>query len=180
MIREFDSRDNGLTLNGFLQAQLYMCRSCGSDESILRNDLKFMGYTDDLILKRSKSFVLAVHSDNQFKLQCQPFDKAAFDEAIELPIKRLGKVKNYENGNVKTYTYKYGYTGVGIAVENCSEDKILTFSLDCSAAYNVVSLRGGLLSSDTILPGKFKVVQHMMMDKTLDWGWSFTATYSWT
>jgi hypothetical protein len=62
MIREFDSQDNGLTVDGFLQvwtwcvivetvclklfsscqAQLYMCRSCGLDESLLRNDLKFM------------------------------------------------------------------------------------------------------------------------------------------
>ena len=43
----------------------------------------------------------------------QPFDSDAYEEAMELPIKELGKCKELEGGLVKLYTRRAGYSGEG-------------------------------------------------------------------
>lgn len=179
MLKQFDSRDGGLSEQGFLQAQLYMCVESGCDEATLLNDLMFMGYSKQLQLIRSKSVVLAVHSDLVVSLRTQPFDKVAYAEALELPVRQWGVCKEYENGAVKLYTYKCGYTGVCIAVENCSVFQPLSMEIDASHSINVVSSRGSLVSADVVPCGAMRVLHYLMMRDIGDWSWTFEASYKW-
>lgn len=179
ILRQFDSKDNGLTLQGFLQAQLYICLSAGGDEAILLNDLLFMGYSKDLKLTRARPIVLAIHSNGAVGLRTEPFDKAAYDEALELPVRRLGVCKEYEDGLIKLYTYKCGYTGVCIAVENCSTSQPLSFDIDATQSRNVVSSRSSLVTTDVIPNSCFRILHYLMMRDPIDWSWTFEASYRW-
>ena len=55
--------------------------------------------------------MLAFHGDSEFEMHPQPFDADAYEEGMELPIKEFGRCKELEQGRVKLYTRRAGYSG---------------------------------------------------------------------
>ena len=154
LIDKFDSYNGGLTQDGFRQVYMYMFESSGADVETIWRHLIYMGYDRSLDLLDARTCMLAFHSMNQeFELHPQPFDGDAYEEAMELPIKELGRCKDLEGGKVKLYTRRAGYSGVSFAVENCSKQYI-EFTLDCSESRNVMSHRGQLRASQLIPPSQ--------------------------
>lgn len=59
----------GLSLTGFLNAQLFVFKQTGADESKLRNELRILGYNPhDLTYECGRNAVLSVHGTADFTL----------------------------------------------------------------------------------------------------------------
>jgi len=64
LIQNFDSRDGGITADGFVNCYYYMFQAGDEDPNVLWRDLRYMGYDNGLNLAGARTFVLSVHSDS--------------------------------------------------------------------------------------------------------------------
>jgi hypothetical protein len=71
-----------------------------------------------LNLAHARTTVLVVHSEVAFRLKPVEFDEEAYEEAMELPIMKLGNVQEFENGRIKLYEHRGGYYGASFVVGN--------------------------------------------------------------
>jgi len=177
LIKTFDSRDGGLTPDGFVECYVYLFEVTGRSEETIWRDLRYMGYDHDLDLAYARTFVVSVHGDQPLELHEVDFDPHVYEEAIELPIKQLGEPREYKDGKVKLYCHKAGYWGVAFAVENLLGRKI-HFKLDCSTSKNVISHRGSLVYGVDVPPGETKVLHHLMPKEQKAWAWGFRPSFS--
>ena len=138
IVQTFDSRDGGITADGFVECYYYMFEAGERDPEVLWRDLRYMGYDNALNLAGARTFVLSVHSDCEVGVWKVPFDPELFEEAMELPVKATGTTTDFDSGSIKLYTLKSGYWGMTLACENLNPDQDLTFTLDCSRSTNVV------------------------------------------
>lgn len=172
LLEQFDSRGGGLTPEGFRAVYMYLFDTSDGDPETIWRDLIFMGYDRSLELVYARTCVVAFHATGEFVLHPQPFNQEAFKQAMELPIRELGKCQDLAQGRCKLFTRRAGYSGVSFAVENCS-DTAVTFTLDCSDSTNVMSHRGKLRASQMVGPGETKVLHHLMPEHTFEqWSWS--------
>lgn len=175
LIENFDSRDGGLTADGFVECYQYMFEASGNDQSVVWRDLHYMGYNNALDLSGARTFVLSVHAECRVGLWKVPFDPMAFEEALETPVKALGEVQDFANGALRVYKKKNGYWGVTLAVENLNGESAVTVTMDCSESSNVVSHTGSLVAEVTVPSGETKIVHHLMPEDLAAWSYSFKA-----
>ena len=69
-----------------------------------------------------------------------------------------------------------GGNGVSFAVENCGAGD-LAFTMDCGAAKNAVSHRGGLAYTATAPPGKIALLHHLSPRGPGMWSWSYECEW---
>lgn len=180
MLHNFESKDaQGISLPGFLRAQLYVFQQCGGDEEKLWKEFRLLGYDDQLNLQACRSVALSVHGTAPFVLDSLPYDQHAVEEAEDLVIMR-GEVKAFENGLVKLYKLRAGSSGVSVMVENLNH-MALVFQMDCTKSENVISHRPSLLHKEVIGPNERRVLHHLMpADPDIkSWSWSYSASYFW-
>jgi hypothetical protein len=81
---------------------------------------------------------------------------------------------------IAIYSYRAGYFGVSLMVENLHPSLSLVLSLDVSLSENVVSHRGTLVHTDLVPPGE-KVIFHHLAPKAVQetWSWEYKANYLW-
>jgi hypothetical protein len=174
MISAFDSRDGGLTADGFVQMYWYLYQAMERKEDGVRHDLAFFGYDlhQGLALTRARAFVMSVHAAFPVELVQVPYNAAVYEEAMEVPVKQLGQVRELSGGKLKLYTHKAGYWGVTLAAENLT-DAAVEVQVDCSQSVNVMSSAGTLAASITVPPGETKIVHHLMPVDQKPWGWGY-------
>lgn len=172
----------GISVAGFIRAQLHVFRSGGCDEEKLWGELKHLGYNEELQLCSCRAATMVMHcTASHFTFEPIPYDENAAQEAQELVIKEFGEVSSFENGKIKLYKHRSGHGGVSLMVEN-NHFVPLVFSLDCSGSENVCSHRGDLVHEETISPNK-RAIMHVLMpaDTTgKGWAWAYSASYMWT
>jgi Ca2+-binding EF-hand superfamily protein len=181
LLHNFENRDSpGLSLAGFLRAQLYIFNKTNGDEEKLWNEFKLLGYDDHLQLRSCRSAVLAVHSTIDFQLDTVPYDENAYQDAQELVIIAKGEVTSYEDGKIKVYKYHSGFSGISLLVEN-KHHLPLVMLIDCSESENLYSHRGNLIHKDIILPNKRVIMHHLSPgDAELKiWTLAYSASYMW-
>eukprot|EP00981_Chlorochromonas_danica_P000679 scaffold146_cov171-Ochromonas_danica.AAC.28 len=181
LLHNFETKEaQGLSLPGFLRAQLYVFKQSGSDEEKLWKEFKLLGYDDQLVLQACRSAVIAVHSTAEFTLDSLPYDEAAAEEAEELVILQRGELKTFEGGLIKLYKLRSGSSGVSLMVENLNH-RNLVFQMDCSGSVNVISHRQSLVHKEVVPPNERKVLHHLMPSdpRAKAWSWSYSASYFW-
>lgn len=181
LMHNFESVERkGLTMLGFSKAQLFVFKQTGADEEKLRNEFRMLGYDDNLRYYSGRALILVVHSTGKFDMEVHAYDDAAFNEAMKLPIIEQGSCNIFEEGKIKLYKLKSGYSGVSFVVEN-KHYLPLVFVLDCSTSVNVCSHRGDLKHQETIPPGESRIMHHLMpLDgEGKGWKWSYSASYMW-
>lgn len=170
----------GLSLPAFLRAQIHVFRTGGQDEDKLWQEMRLLGYNEDLQLVNCRAASVVVHcTTSNFNLEAIPHDEHAALEAQELVVKHLGEVSTFEDGKIKLYKHRTGTGGVTLMVEN-NHFISLVFALDCTQSENVISHRGDLVHEETIAPNK-RVIMHVLMpEKAQDsWAWAYSASYMW-
>ena len=169
---------NGLSRQGFINAQLFFLENVGSEEEKLIKEFRHLGYNDRLQLSNARGAVLSVHGTVEMTLNSIPFDPKVFEEAVELPIMQLGNVTKYEGGKVVLYRYRGGYGGVSFLVAN-NHNHPLKFVMDCSGGKNIISHRDSLKHEELIPPGECSIMHHLAPADTKagSWSWSYTASY---
>jgi Ca2+-binding EF-hand superfamily protein len=181
LLHNFENRDSpGLSLAGFLRAQLYIFNKTNGDEEKLWNEFKLLGYDDHLQLRSCRSAVVSVHSTVEFQLETVPYDENAYEDAQELVILAKGEVTSYEDGKIKLYKYHSGFAGISILVEN-RHHLPLVMLIDCSESENLYSHRGNLVHKDIILPNKRVIMHHLCPEnqETKVWTLAYSASYMW-
>jgi Ca2+-binding EF-hand superfamily protein len=182
LLHNFESREKrGLTLAGFIRAQLFVFKHTGANEERLRNEFKLLGYDDSLHFEAGRSAALVIHSTGDFSLESAPFDHGAFKEAMELPCVNQGECISFEDGQIHMYKYRSGYHGLSFVVENRHPTAPLVFVLDCAESVNVISHRDSLSHQETIPPNQRRVMHHLMPadNDTTGWSWAYSASYMW-
>jgi Ca2+-binding EF-hand superfamily protein len=181
LLQNFEKHETpGLSLSGFIKAQLFVFEKTESNEDKLLNEFKLFGYDSNLNHYSDKMAALVVHSDvSDYKIETHSFDENAFEEANELYIKAYGQCTPMEEGRIKLYKHRSGYYGLSFLVENNHPTAPLVFILDCSTSVNVCSHRGSLNHEETIPPGGDVVMHHLMpkSNDTSSWTWSYSASY---
>eukprot|EP01031_Cornospumella_fuschlensis_P034919 gene34919-42286_t len=181
LVHNFESREtNGLSLAGFLKAQLYVFKQCGSDEEKLRKEFASLGYNSDTLeLRTCRKMALSLHSTADFSLDTMPYDESARKEAEELVIVQKGERKDLDHGTIKLYKLKTS-RGVSLMVENLNS-KTLVFQIDCSSSKNAVSHRGDLVYKAVVGTNEKKVLHHLMPKdpEISSWTWGYSASYFW-
>lgn len=181
LLHNFESKDKvGLTLAGFIKAQLFVFKHTGGDEEKLRAEFKLLGYDDDLQYHIGRAAVLSVHGTGDFFVESKPFDANAFEEGVELPIMAQGTSQSFEDGKLVLHKHRSGYCGLSFVIENKNVFPV-TFNLDCSQSENVCSHRGSLVHQLTCPPGEAKVLHHLMPANPEEslWTWAYNASYMW-
>jgi len=178
IVENFDCKDGALTEDGFIQIYTYLWQSGGRDPELIWRDLQYMGYDRALRRVRARSALIAIHADKQFDLFAQAFDPEAYEEALELPVKKWGKASAIEDGKAKLYVYRAGSTGATVAVENMTPNKTLSITIDCvDGSHNIQSHRGSLTASQDVPPKETKILHQLMPLSTFDeWSWSYKIT----
>jgi len=179
LLHKFESADApGLSKNGFLRAQQFVFQHTGADEEKLRAEFRILGYSAGMQFESGRSAVLSVHGTSAFTLETMVFDPAAYEEAVELPIKAQGEQTTFEEGKIVLYRYRAGYCGISFVVEN-KHTVPLIFVLDCSTSKNVVTHQADLKHQATIPPGEAKVMHHILpdSDSSGSWSWAYSASY---
>ena len=121
-----------------------------------------------------------VATPSSFTLEFLQHDQAIVNEAHTMLIATLGETVPYENGKIKVYTYRAGYTGVSFMVENCYNFP-LDFTLDCTKSTNVLSHRDSLIHNETVLPGERVIFHHLTVkDGSKTWSWTHSSWYLWS
>lgn len=86
-----DSKPEALSLEGFLQGQLYFLKQAAADEGSLLTKLSLLGYDDQLVAPKIRAASLVVHSESAaFSLQTCHFDPVVHEDAIELVVRKNG------------------------------------------------------------------------------------------
>lgn len=170
----------GLSLAAFLRAQLHVFRAGGHDEDKLWNEMRLLGYNEDLRLVNCRAASLVLHlTTPNFTLEAIPHDERASLEAQELVVKQLGEASVFESGKIKLYKHRTGTGGVALMVEN-NHFVPLVFALDCSGSENVISHRGDLLHEATIAPNQRTIMHVLMPERASEsWAWAYSASYMW-
>mmetsp|Transcript_6717 Transcript_6717/g.11290 ORF Transcript_6717/g.11290 Transcript_6717/m.11290 type:complete len:845 (-) Transcript_6717:102-2636(-) len=179
LVSKFESADApGLSKTGFLRAQQFVFQHTGADEEKLRNEFKILGYNANMEFESGRPAVLSVHGTANYSLETMVFDPAAYEEAVELPVKCKGEVTSFEDGKINLYRHRSGYCGVSFVVEN-KHTAPLVFVLDMSSSKNVVTHRRSLKFQKTIPPNEAKVMHHILPDNSEagDWSWGYSASY---
>jgi Ca2+-binding EF-hand superfamily protein len=182
LLHNFENRDSlGLSLAGFLRAQLYIFNKTNGDEEKLWNEFRLLGYDDNLQLRSCRSAVLAIHSTiSDFSLDIVPYDENAFMDGQELVILSKGEITSYEDNKIKLYKYHSGFNGISLLVEN-KHHLPLVMLIDCSESENLYSNRGTLIHKDIILPNKRVIMHHLCPydPENKTWVLAYTASYMW-
>ena len=122
---------------------------------------------------------LCVHGTTErYSLQHVPCeDTRTMEEAQELVIVQYGEKRAFEDKMINLYTYRAGYHGVSLLVENCHHMP-LVFTLDCSESENVISHRGTLSHTETVPPHHRVIFHHLMpREHGAAWAWAYSAGY---
>ena len=191
----------GISLEGFLRAQLFVLQQVAADEEKLRSELALLGYDGDLTVPNRREASLVIHSAAaRFTLETRHYDPVVYEDATELVIRKngnnsfgfkisliyfnhsygcSGKVTAYDGGKVLIYVHKSGYNGVSFLIENASQQHPLIVKCDCSKSKNVVSHRGSLSHEETIAPGADVVMHHLMPANDREgWTWTYSLSYA--
>ncbi len=171
----------GLSLSAFLRAQLHVFQSGGHDEDKLWNEMRLLGYNEDMQLVNCRAASVVVHvTTPNFTLEAIPHDEHAAREAQELVIKHYGEASVFEDGKIKLYKHRTGTGGVTLMVEN-NHYVPLVFALDCNKSENVISHRGDLLHEATIAPNQREIMHVLMPERSQEsWAWAYSASYMWS
>lgn len=107
------------------------------------------------------------------------FDGELYEDAIELPIMKYGKVKVLEPGiTLHTRMWTIG-TGVSYVIKN-DHDKPLRFTQDFSAGKNLLTHRETAKYERTIMPGHAKVLHHITATEgATTWQVSWRSSHTW-
>lgn len=181
LLHNFENRESqGLSLAGFLRAQLYIFNKTAGDEEKLWNEFKLLGYDDQLQLRSCRSAVISVHSIADFQLETLPYDENAYLDALELVIMNKGDITNYEENKIKIYKYHSGFSGISIMVENKHHLPLIIW-IDCTESENLLSHRGNLEHKDIILPNKRCIMHHLCpKDNNIkSYSLAYSASYMW-
>ena len=136
---------------------------------------------------------------DRFKLRAGPFDACAYRAAVLLPIKQLGRCKELEGGKLRLFTYRQGFSGVSLAIENRTgrlqgsgggsggshsagfwRGQAVRFTLDCSGSVNVVSSRGELRRRLEVKPGETCLLLHLVpLEPHGHWSWATKYGATW-
>jgi hypothetical protein len=82
-------------------------------------------------------------------------------------------------GKITIFTRKSGFNGVSYVIKN-NHTRVLHFTMDCSTGVNIVSHRGNLKHTQTILPGQAEVLHHIMPDSaSKGWQSGYSASLEW-
>jgi hypothetical protein len=85
----------------------------------------------------------------------------------------------FKKGKITLYTRKSGFNGVSYVIKN-NHTRVLHFTMDCSTGVNIVSHRGNLKHTQTILPGQAEVLHHIMPDSaSKGWQSGYSASLEW-
>lgn len=81
----------GISLSGFLRAQLYVLKQLAANEEKLRAELALLGYGDDLTVSNRRAASLVIHSATaDFTLKTRHYDPVVYEDATELVIRKKG------------------------------------------------------------------------------------------
>ena len=181
LVHNFESKDAiGLSVAGFIRAQLYVFRNTGCNVDKLFDEFRLLGYDHRLQLRGGRRLTLAVHgTTSQYTLDHVPYDENASLEAQELVIVHYGEKTTFEDKLINLYVYRAGYYGVSILVENVHYLP-LVFSLDCRESVNVISHRGTLIHTEMVAPNQ-RIIFHHLIPKETEKAWSYCygASYLW-
>jgi Ca2+-binding EF-hand superfamily protein len=181
LLHNFESKDKiGLTLAGFIKAQLFVFKHTGGDEQKLWEEFKLLGYNANLEFTAGREATMSLHGTGEFFVETQPFDPNAYEEAMELPIIHAGTLQSFEDGKLGLYRFRSGYGGMSFVIKNNNIVPV-TFNLDCSGSENVCSHRGDLAHQLTCPAGEAKVLHHLMpLDASNSrWTWAYSASFMW-
>jgi Ca2+-binding EF-hand superfamily protein len=180
LLHNFESKDaEGLSVTGFINAQLFVFRSTGSDEEKLWQEFRTLGYDDTLQLRTGRSATLAVHGTSAFSIANIPCDEEAMLEAQELVIMEYGELQSFDEQRIHLYAHRSGYHGVSLLVENCHHLPLI-FSVDCGESENVVSHRGQLTHTEVVPPNQRVIFHHLIpKDTSKAWTWAYSASFLW-
>lgn len=173
MLHAFEAKDAvGISLQGFLRAELHVYQQGGANEERLRKEFHVLGYDNQLVLQSCRSVAVSVHSTAPFVLDRLPYDQHTAQEAEHLLIMQRGKVEVLEHGLVKLYTFHPGYSGISFLVENLNHIA-LVYEMDCSKSMNVLSHRASLVHKEVIEPKQRRVIHHLVpADGAKSWSWN--------
>jgi len=180
LVSNFDSREGGLSRQGFKDVQMYMYRASGFDDMTIWKDLIYLGYNQSLNLIDTEKLTVVCHSESsEISIQQIPFDQDVYNEANDLLATSLdGEVKEMCDGELKLYIAEVGMnmTGVSLAIENCSAQQ-LEVELDCSGSTNTISNRGCLTFCANVLPGEVVLLHYLFpLNMAEDWSWEYSVS----
>jgi hypothetical protein len=75
-------------------------------------------------------FSFALISNYLLKVQAMPYNTAAFEAAMDLPVINEGTPSDlFGDGSVVVYTRKCGYAGISYVAKNLDEKEALRFAI---------------------------------------------------
>lgn len=123
---------------------------------------------------------VVVHTCQLHTLEERPFDAELYEDAIELPVMKHGKVKVLEVGKVTLHTRMWAMgSGVSYVIKN-DHDKTMKFVQDFSSGKNLLTHRESLKYERTIHPGHAKVLHHITITEgARTWQPYFKSSQTW-
>ena len=169
IIGKYNSFSHCITEKGFIDffKNVYLSNdSKGKDE--IKQWFKNLGYDNNLNPIKSKSYVLAFHSDIPLKVYSQDNLSIDLDSVIErLIIKSYGEVIKIE-GEVSVLKYKSNFIDIyTIGVANLGND-INKVSLTFKTNYNIIFSNGKNRIEKMILPGKYEFFTNIFTTKNFE------------
>jgi Ca2+-binding EF-hand superfamily protein len=195
LVGTFDSSHQcKLTSRGFKDAQTYMFCKLDAQErrETIMQDLNVFGYDSDMMLTTARAVSVTIHGELNYEVKAVDHDPAAFRAAMELPVKSLGTVTEYD-GPVRLYALKAGEFGMSVVVENAinssstwkstgKADLDLLFQLDCSESSAIVSHATSLRTTQRISVGETRALHHVFPSDDWgdrDWDMVYSASMKW-
>ena len=122
---------------------------------------------------------IVVHTCQPHTLVERAFDAELYEDAIELPIMKHGKVKVLESKvTLHTRMWDEG-SGVSYVIKN-DFDKPIKFVQDFTSGKNLLTHREEFKYERTIMPGHAKVLHHVTFTEgSRTWQPYFKSSHSW-
>lgn len=195
LVGTFDSsHECKLTSRGFKDAQTYMFCKLDAQErrEMIMQDLNVFGYDSDMMLTTARAVSVTIHGELNYEVKAVDYDPAAFRAALELPVKYMGTVTEYD-GPVRLYALSVGEFGTSVVVENAINSSSawkstgkaaldLLFQLDCSESSSVISHASSLRITERISIGETRALHHVFPSDDWgdrDWDLVYTASMKW-
>lgn len=122
---------------------------------------------------------VVVHTCKPHTLVEKAFNAELYEDAVELPIMKHGKVKVLEPGiTLHTRMWTNG-SGVSYVIKN-DHDRPMRFTQDFSAGKNLLTHREAPKYERTIMPGHAKVLHHVTITEgSVSWQVSWRSSHTW-
>ena len=123
---------------------------------------------------------VVVHSCQPHTLVERAFNAELYEDAVELPIMKHGKVKVLETGKVTLHTRMWEMaSGVSYVIKN-DHNQTMNFVQDFTAGKNLLTHREDFKYERTIHPGHAKVLHHITITEgSRTWQPYFKSSSTW-